>query len=252
MSESEQRTIRPADILELIRTSAEQGFVHRNFRETTGDETFAQRTVAETAVVIDDAETPDIHPVTEALPHGIPEAEVEHRLAAARAAAKAEGIAEERARLMNEIEDKLTEMEEAKAAFERVVARLSEVQPDDSAMIVGALEEAIRRLASERAGIEIDETPQAFLQRIETLADRVSQGIRTVRVRLNPGDFAAIHPHIESSETIDEGMITADLSLGRGDVIVRADAIRLEDVIAPAQDTKRSASRASLKPASEN
>ena len=245
MAQPDSRAIRPADILEFLRQNGDQGFKQRNYRADGGVSVFERRSAVDDAIPLEAED--GIAPVTEHLPTGIPEAEVEHRLAAARAAAKAEGMAEERARLMGEIEAERAQLNEALSAFERVTARLSEVHPDDSASLVGALEEAIRRLASERAGIEIDETPTAFLRRIETLADRVGQGIRSVRIRLNPGDFAAIQQFIESSETIEEGMIAVDLSLGRGDVIVRSDAVRLEDVIAPAKLDAKPARKPRLK-----
>ena len=232
MSDPQQpRSIRPADILEMIRSSAEQGFIERNFREATDASKFSERTVADTATVIPSAD--DVPATTAPMPTGIPEAEVEHRIAAARAAAKAEGIAEERARLQNEIEEERLSLNEAKAAFESVVGRLGELHPEDSAQLVSALEEAVRRLASERAGMEIDIMPLPFLTRIESIADRVSAGVRDVKIRLNPGDFAAIEPYLGTSETIQPDMISIDLGLGRGDVIVRSDAVRLEDVIAP-------------------
>ncbi|OUD10188.1 hypothetical protein BVC71_01335 [Marivivens niveibacter] len=247
MTQPEPRKIRPADILEMIRSNAEQGFVERNFREPADATKFAAKTIADSATVIEDAE--NIAPVTEALVQGIPEAEVEHRIAAARAAAKAEGIAEERARLEGEINEERAQLQDAKAAFERAVARLSELHPEDSAQIVDTLDIAIRRLASERAGMEIDIMPLPFLTRIEAIADRVSQGIRSVKIRLNPGDFAAIEPYIGTSETIDPDMLSIDLGLGRGDVIVRSDAVRLEDVIAPNDLTAQPANE---KAAAEN
>ncbi len=238
MSDNPARAIRPADILSLLRESSDRGFVERNFRDPSIGSSFAARPATENAVVIHDP-TKDVAPTTpKAPPPGIPEEEVEHRLAAARAAAKAEGIAEERARLTAQVEAEQAALREARDAFLRVVSRLSEVHPADSATLSAQLTEAVRRLASERAGLAIDDMPRDFLTRIESLAERVSQGVHDVRVRLNPGDFAAIQPHIDQSETIDPGNISIDMSLGRGDVIVRTEAVRLEDIIAPVARAK--------------
>jgi hypothetical protein len=64
---------------------------------------------------------------------------------------------------------------------------------------------------------------------------------------MNAGDFAAIEPQLENSELVESEMISVDLSLGRGDLIVRTDAIRLQDIIAPATDAKQAAPRRSTR-----
>ena len=243
MEQPQARTIRPADIISLIRQSTDKGFVERKF---TGDEgSFETRPVAETAIRIE-----EVFPEAEVfIPEpGIPEAEVAKMVEAARAEGHAKGVAEEAARQGSAIAEAEAQLIAAKDAFVRVATRLSEVAPEDSAQLAQALGEAVRRLASERAGMAIDDAPTAFLRRIEMLADRVSQGVRDVRIRLNPGDFAAIHPHLETSETIIEAILSADLSLGRGDVIVRSESVRLEDIIAPAV-AEEPAKKPELKPA---
>ncbi len=234
MADQAERTIRPVDILAMIRATNGDGFKKKDYTDGTSGGAFAPRSAQQTAVVVED---PSIAPVTPEpvieQVSGISEAEVEHRVEAARAAAKAEGIAEERARLNAEIADERAQMAVLRATMQNVINRLSEVHPDDSANLAASIDQAVRRLASERAGVQIEETPDAFLKRIETLADRVSQGIRAVKIRLNPEDHAAILPEVAGSETIDTAMISVDATLGRGDVIVRCEAIRLEDVIAP-------------------
>ena len=124
----------------------------------------------------------------------------------------------------------------ARDAFAAAIDRLGTVDVADSETLQAVLEEAIRRLASERAGSQIDDMPDPFMTRIEAIVDRVSQGIRSVKVRLNAGDFAAIEPHLENSELLTNEMLSVDMSLGRGDVIVRTDAVRLQDIIAPTAD----------------
>jgi flagellar assembly protein FliH len=248
MSQSENRAIRPADIIELIRSKGDGQFQARNFRDGPTSDTFHAAPFSDRATVVEPEASPDTkQPVPPPPAPGIPEAEVEHRLNAARAAAKAEGIAEERARLEADLTAATNEMHAARDAFAAAVERMGTVDIADSETLQAALEEAIRRLASERAGSQIDDMPEHFMKRIEAIVDRVSQGIRSVKVRMNAGDFAAIEPQLENSELLESEMISVDLSLGRGDLIIRTDAIRLQDIIAPATDAKQAAPRRSTR-----
>lgn len=246
MAQPEGRAIRPADIIDLIRAKGDGRFQARNFREDAGPEGFQASPFSGRATVIEPADAPATkQPVPPPDAPGIPEAEVEHRLNAARAAAKAEGIAEERARLEADLNAATQQMITARDAFAAAIDRLGTVDVADSETLQAVMEEAIRRLASERAGSQIDDMPDHFMTRIEAIVDRVSQGIRSVKVRLNAGDFAAIEPHLDNSELLTNDMLSVDMSLGRGDVIVRTDAVRLQDIIAPATDT--SAARTSTR-----
>ena len=63
------------------------------------------------------------------------------------------------------------------------------------------------------------------------MADRVAQGVRTVSVRLHPADLAAITPHLAGYEVTGAAALVADARLARGDVEVRAEGIRLADLL---------------------
>ena len=244
MAQSENRAIRPADIIELIRAKGDGNFQARNFRDGSTDEDFQAKPFSGRATVVEPTESPDTkQPVPPPPAPGIPEDEVEHRVNAARAAAKAEGIAEERARLEDSLQDATDQMIAARDAFTSFVEKLGSIDIADTEMLKGALEEAIRHLASERAGSKIDDIPEHFLARLDAIVDRVSQGIQAVKIRLNAEDFAAIEPHIGDSELIEKDVISIDVSLGRGDIIVRTDAVRLQDIIAPQKETKSVSSR---------
>jgi len=66
---------------------------------------------------------------------------------------------------------------------------------------------------------------------VEAMADRVAQGVRAVSVRLNPEDLEAIRPHLAGCEVLEGAALTADARLARGDVEVRAEGIRLADLL---------------------
>lgn len=165
--------------------------------------------------------------------------EMAQRLAEARAEGYAEGRADgmEAGHAAGHSEGMAAGRAEAEAAlgpardvFMAVVARLEE----DAGLADGladVLAEAVRKLAAERAGQMIEALPAAFAARVEAMADRVAQGVRAVSVRLNPDDLAAIRPHLAGCEVLEGATLVADVRLARGDVEVRADGIRLADLL---------------------
>ena len=135
----------------------------------------------------------------------------------------AKGVAEGRAQA-------LAELETARAAFLAAAKGLGTAAPDLSDQIAALMASAVRDLAAQRAGQAIDALPKPFVARIAKLADRVAQGMRTVTLRLNPDDLTAIAPHLAGTD-LDGATLTPDPALNRGDVEVRADGIRLADVL---------------------
>ncbi|SNX67776.1 flagellar assembly protein FliH [Cereibacter ovatus] len=146
------------------------------------------------------------------------------------AAGHAAGLAEGQALGRTEAEAAL---DKARRAFEAAAARLSAPTAADTAHLAQAIDHAVRLLAGQRAGLAIDAHPAAFAARIEALADRVSQGLRQVSVRLNPQDLAAVTPHLAGSDLLAEARLAADPRLGRGDAEIRAEGIVLSDLLEP-------------------
>lgn len=224
-------SLRPADIVEFLRQNSEQGFKKRSYDADSDNRIFERRSALEDALTL--YNEGNVPAAKEHVISGVPEAEVERRLSAARAAAKSEGIAEEYARLTDETKKERAMLHDSICAFQAVMARLHEVNLDDNAHLFDSLELVIRKLASQRAGIQIDSTPSAFVRRVEALVDKVGQSVRNLQIRLNSEDFTAILPHLKNSEVVDVERIISDPMLARGDVIVRSDLVRLEDVLAP-------------------
>lgn len=148
-------------------------------------------------------------------------------LAEGRAQGRDEGLAEGLARGRAEAE---AELAAARAAFVTVARSLGAAGPDLSDRLAEMMAAAVRALAAQRAGQAIDTLPAAFIARIAQLADRVAQGMRTVTLRLNPDDLAAIAPHLSGTD-LDGATLSPDPALRRGDVEVRADGIRLADLM---------------------
>lgn len=121
----------------------------------------------------------------------------------------------------------------AREAFVAAVAALSGGE-DLSDRLSAVIADAVRRLAAERAGQMIDALPMAFAARVEAMADRVAQGVRAVQIRLHPDDLAAITPHLGGFDVLAGAALTGDARLARGDVDVRAEGIRMADLLEPA------------------
>ena len=104
---------------------------------------------------------------------------------------------------------------------------------DAEANLRQEISEAVRHLASLRAGSQIDEMPIAYLARIEDLVDRIGHSLAQPRLRLNPEDLAAVKPYLANSETLSPVSISADPDLARGDFEVSTDSLRYADKMAP-------------------
>ncbi len=152
-------------------------------------------------------------------------------LAEALARGHAAGLAEGHAKGLAEgYKQALAELDAARAAFVAAARGLSLAAPDLSDQIAALMASSVRDLAAQRAGQAIDALPKPFITRIAKQADRVAQGLRTVTLRLNPDDLTAIAPHLAETDLVG-ATLTPDPALRRGDIEVRADGIRLSDVL---------------------
>lgn len=181
------------------------------------------------------AKAPVLTVVSHPRPEPKPERDFAAELAAAfekgRASGLADGKAQGQAEAAAQLQERGTaEMTRARDAFVAAAKALAAPQDDLADSLCSGIEAAILRLASERAGMAIAENPSAFLRRIEGLADRVSQGLRQVRVSLNPDDLALINAHL-GDHPIDMLEFSPRPGLSHGDVIVTAQGITLSDLL---------------------
>ncbi len=143
-------------------------------------------------------------------------------LASARAEAYAAGLAAARA-------DAMTELETARDVF--IAAHRALVcAPEQIEAFSTQVEQAVMRLASERAGLAIDSTPAPFLRRIEQLATTISEATSDMSVMLNPADLNAIAPHLQDSQC-SAFRFQADPGLQRGDARLAQPTVLLSDIL---------------------
>ena len=148
--------------------------------------------------------------------HAAGRAEAEAGLIEARAEGHAAGRAEALA-------DAARDLDAARRGLLSAAAAITDATEAATATVFAAVEAAILRLASERAGIAIDANPAPFRARIEALAARIAGAGAMAEIRLNPADLAALGDA--------PGRFTPDPGLARGDVVVRAGDVVIEDIL---------------------
>ena len=136
---------------------------------------------------------------------------------------------------------------EVEQMMSHALGLLAQVTQSFAAQVDGAIEElatsieaSVLSLAASRAGTAIDAVPEAFLQRIKTLADRIYSSVTHPIVRLNPLDLLVLKPILEQSQDLLNLRLVSDANLQRGDIDLSLEGIRLTDLLPrvdqPAQD----------------
>jgi hypothetical protein len=85
---------------------------------------------------------------------------------------------------------------------------------------------AILKLASQRAGHQIDEMPKNFLLRIEALVTSIGQKMTAGKVHINAEDYKIMLPYLADTH-FD---FIAETSLARGDVVLKFGGVELHDI----------------------
>ena len=144
---------------------------------------------------------------------------------------KAEGIVEGRQFAIAETEAAAkmaakAELEDVVLAFAKAVDALAKPQAVQADTLVGSIHTAILKLASERAGQQIDSMPKAFSERINALVSSVGKKISEGQVQLNPDDYSTMAPYFTDAAL---GFV-ANPDLMRGDVMLKFDGVELIDI----------------------
>jgi hypothetical protein len=144
---------------------------------------------------------------------------------------KAEGIVEGRQFAIAETEAAAkmaakAELEDVVLAFAKAVDALAKPQAVQADTLAGSIHTAILKLASERAGQQIDSMPKAFTERINALVSSIGKKISEGQVQLNPDDYSLMAPYFADAAL---GFV-ANPDLMRGDVILKFDGVELIDI----------------------
>ena len=144
---------------------------------------------------------------------------------------KAEGIIEGREAAIVEIKaaaelEARAELADKVSAFEEGLAALTKPQALQVETLAKSIQATILRLASERAGSQIDDMPEAFVNRIDALTCSIGKKINEGQVHLNSDDYTLMVPFFPDTKL--DFAVNPDLK--RGDIVLRFDGIELRDV----------------------
>ena len=127
--------------------------------------------------------------------------------------------------------------------------------PPEAAMaqLRASIATSVKHLASARAGMAIDDLPEAFMTRIEDLADRVHACASAPVLRLHPEDLDAIADFVSQSDLLSGMRMVASADLARGDVELTLDGLAVTDRLEPLEGHRRRMvfSHGGIKPAAE-
>ena len=126
-------------------------------------------------------------------------------------------------------ESELSVLRETRAVFDTLVHEIARFKEEFADDLTAQLSETVQTLVSERVGATIDEHPAAFIQRIEAAADHITGSIAEARIRLNPDDHALVMAELPEDHAIARAQILVDDTLSRGDLDIKAGAIRMRD-----------------------
>ena len=114
--------------------------------------------------------------------------------------------------------------------LEAVIVAAAGTEAVDVSALAPAIEEAVLRLASERAGLAIQENPQGLVQRIEQLIEKVKSSASAICVTLNPKDLKAVEAWRSAQNAYPNWVWRADKQLVSGDIKLKLDGISVSDV----------------------
>ncbi len=127
----------------------------------------------------------------------------------------------------------LSELEEQRIENLEVLKSISEKLLTDSCFdfenISTKVLDTVNELSSERCGIEIDQSPEGFLNRIEQQLDQVRNLSKDRSVFFNEHDLESLRTFDEFEKFFIDAKVRSDPHLKRGDVIVKVGGVELRD-----------------------
>ena len=127
----------------------------------------------------------------------------------------------------------LSELEEERLENLQVLKSISEKLLTDSCFdfdnISTKVLDTVNELSSERCGVEIDQNPEGFLDRIEKQIDQVRNLSKDRWVFFNEQDLESLRAFDEFEKFFSDAKVRSDPQLKRGDVIVKVGGVELRD-----------------------
>lgn len=141
---------------------------------------------------------------------------------AAHAEGFARGHAEGIAAGQTEVRRMIAQIEGILDGFTRPLARLD-------GEVAEALGELATRIAGALLGREYAADPTLLADLVREALDAVGSGSREIELRLHPDDFGVLAPHLAG---LDGVRLTIDATLGRGELRLHSESVRIDGTIA--------------------
>ena len=138
------------------------------------------------------------------------------------------GLAEGKKLAETEVEEMMSHALELLAQTTQAFVAQAEQSTDE---LAASIEASVMSLASSRAGLAIDTMPEAFMQRIKTLADRVHSSTTKPIVKVHPADLSVLKAMLEQSSDLPDLRLVGDAELCRGDIDLTLEGVRLIDML---------------------
>ena len=141
---------------------------------------------------------------------------------AAHAEGFARGHADGFAAGQGEVRRMIAQIEGILDGFTRPLARLD-------GEVADALAELATRIAGTLLGREYSADPTLLADLVREALDAVGNGSREIELRLHPDDFGVLAPHLAG---LDGVRLTIDATLGRGELRLHSESVRIDGTIA--------------------
>ena len=146
---------------------------------------------------------------------------------------KIEGISEGRFAAIAETEERAmadakSELADTVETFNNVLDSLARPKAIQVEALSSSIKTTVLKLASARAGIQIDELPEAFSDRINALVNGITQELAEGKVHLNEDDYVIMKPYLTNLGH----EVVVNSSLMRGDVTLQFEGVEVHDVAA--------------------
>ena len=130
--------------------------------------------------------------------------------------------------MKNSLEQKFSEQQNT---FDALITSLTKMSFAETKELEIDIQDAILSLASERAGVAIQDIPESFLARIEHLMSRVGNSVDSTVITLNRDDLIHITKAKEQSETLSKIRFIEEARFNHGDISINLAGIEIEDVL---------------------
>ena len=130
--------------------------------------------------------------------------------------------------MKNALEKKFSEQQNT---FDALITSLTKMSFAETKELEIDIQAAILSLASERAGVAIQDMPESFLARIEHLMSRVGNSVDSPVITLNRDDLIHITKAKELFETLSKIRFIEEARFNHGDISINLAGIEIEDIL---------------------